>query len=77
MQLHAYPFHDANRTQISKTEMPVLNSRGVKVGCASSAAGARTLLNAPASMQQVNGGRVRRNWLQQHRELESRTLTKC
>ena len=53
MQMHAYPFHDANRTQISKTEMPVLNSRGVKVGCASSAAGARTLLNAAASMQKV------------------------
>ena len=58
MQLHAYPFHDANRTQISKTEMPVLNSRGVKVGCASSAAGARTLLNAAASMQKVNGAVV-------------------
>jgi hypothetical protein len=58
MQLHAYPFHDANRTQISKTDMPVLNSRGVKVGCASSAAGARTLLNAAASMQKVNGAVV-------------------
>lgn len=58
MQIHAYPFHDSNRTQISKTEMPVLNRRGVKVGCASSALGARTLLNAAASMQKVNGAVV-------------------
>ena len=58
MQLHTYPFHDANRTQISKTEMPVLNSRGIKVGCASSAVGAHTLLDAAASMQKVNGAVV-------------------
>ena len=58
MRMHTYPLHDANRTQISRTEMPVLNSRGVKVGCASSAAGARTLLNAAASMQKVNGAVV-------------------
>ena len=54
----SYPFHDERRTFIPKVELPVLDRRGQKVGCASTAKAARGLLNATASMVKVNGAVV-------------------
>jgi hypothetical protein len=54
----SYPFHDERRTFVPIFEMPVLNRRGQKVGCASSAKAACSLLNATASMVKINGAVV-------------------